>query len=822
MAVTAKQQADQTGLYADRIEAEVDAVFDEDLYWFPVRHHSATVARHLDAVILSRRPRVVFIEGPSEATSLVPYIVARKSRPPIAIYSSYRDDGNVLGLAGIASLAADIPARFACWYPLVEYSPEYVAMKAAQKVGAEVVFIDLPHYALIKPPSCPDVDGDDKGHATEQSEGNTAFETRESDDALLAGSSFYQRLAEAAGYRSWDEGWDSLFEFGRADDDPEEFRRELAAFCAAARATCSAERIAADGTLERERHMWRAIQSGLAERRIAASDAIVVCGGFHLFLDRTDETEPPASPPGTVYTTVVPYSNFRISELSGYAVGNRAPRFYGLHWESFRDGSVDLVADYAVQVLQRARKLGETVSAADAISVTQHARMLSALRGRETPVLDDLHDALITCCCKGDPAEQGLVLQRAIDDVDIGTQVGRVTPDLDRLPIVDDFHRQVDRLELADAMSRERRTRLELDKRDALDAQRSALLHRLSYLGIPLCTLTEAPPDDFATGLIFREKWALKWSPEVESKLIEQTLYGDSVESATLARLRESLAGAERRAGHICGQLLKAIDLDLPDLVRELEQVCGPAIDEDSRFVSLSEALGYLTIIDRRGIYREQRSAVLQQLIVRCFSRACFSINDVVAVPEDQHPDVVRSLLRMAEIVLRGTFEGIDRELFAEHVRNAAAATPVPYLRGVFLGLLAEMRELSSEELAAEIRSLAQAPQDRLVTAGELLEGVLSASRTSVLLGAESLIAAIDELLRSAEWDTFLVMLPRMRAAFEQLHERQRDSVALTVAERYGLRTAERLTELSISPAAAARIAEIDRRVGEILKKWKF
>ena len=54
-----------------------------------------------------------------------------KTRPPVAIYSSYRDDDNVLGLAGIESPAADIPARFACWYPLLAYSPEYVAMAAA-------------------------------------------------------------------------------------------------------------------------------------------------------------------------------------------------------------------------------------------------------------------------------------------------------------------------------------------------------------------------------------------------------------------------------------------------------------------------------------------------------------------------------------------------------------------------------------------------------------------------------------------------------------------------------------------------------------------
>jgi hypothetical protein len=109
-----------------------------------------------------------------------------------------------------------------------------------------------------------------------------------------------------------------------------------------------------------------------------------------------------------------------------------------------------------------------------------------------------------------------------------------------------------------------------------------------------------------------------------------------------------------------------------------------------------------------------------------------------------------------------------------------------------------------------------------MVSAGEMLHGIMTASRTSILLGAKPLIAAIDELLSAANWEPFLIMLPRMRAAFEQLHERQRESVATTVAEHYGLKETETLTELRTSAAAAARIAEIDRRVADIMKHWEF
>src|SRR3954447_13323352 len=134
MSATRQATAD-AGLDPAAIGRQVEAVLADPLYWFPVRHHSPATARHLEAALRARKPEVVFIEGPSEANDLVPYVIDAATAPPVALYSSYRDDDNVLGLNGILSPAPDIPARFAAWYPLTAYSPEYVAMKTAAAVG---------------------------------------------------------------------------------------------------------------------------------------------------------------------------------------------------------------------------------------------------------------------------------------------------------------------------------------------------------------------------------------------------------------------------------------------------------------------------------------------------------------------------------------------------------------------------------------------------------------------------------------------------------------------------------------------------------------
>src|SRR5690606_20388469 len=95
-------------------------------------------------------------------------------------------------------------------------------------------------------------------------------------ERLIEASEFYQRLADAAGFRTFDEAWDSLFEVGGQQRPLEAFRRDLASFCAAARATTDPSRIASDDTLPRERFMIREIRRQLAERGLDPAQALVV------------------------------------------------------------------------------------------------------------------------------------------------------------------------------------------------------------------------------------------------------------------------------------------------------------------------------------------------------------------------------------------------------------------------------------------------------------------------------------------------------------------------------------------------------------------
>jgi len=820
------------------VQQRADRVLADELYWFPVRHHSPAVARHLQAAIRARKPKLVLIEGPAHASELIRHVVDAKTVPPVALYSSFRDDANVLGLAGIASPAPDIPPRFPVWYPLLPYSPEYIAMKEAAAIGAHAAFIDLPSHALIDPRAWspagagkagdPD-DGDSDPEHAEPLTVDAAPEptTEHSWEALVVETTFYQTMARVAGYRSWDEAWDSLFEIGDRHAGHEAFRRDLAYFCAAVRATTAHERLVRDGTLARERFMARAIRGELAARRLAPCDAMVVCGGFHLFLDRDDPVPPPAIPEGTCLTTVVPYSYFRVSELAGYGAANRAPRYYQTVWDHRGDKLdepwVGAMVDHVTAVLGRGRKDGELLSSADAISVTQHARLLAALRGRPAPILDDLRDALISCCVKGRPDDEGRGLVKAMTAVEVGHAIGRVTPELGRMPIVHDFHAQLDALELGELLGKDKRLVVTLDLRDALGARRSALLHRLAKLDVPIGALEGRPTGDGA--LLFREKWRLAWSPRVEPQLIENNHYGDSVETAAMARLEEDVAKLARHAGDTCGQLRAAVNMQLPHLVQRLEAAAGAAIDDDRRFPSQCEALVHLLVLDRLAIQRDLGRGAIAALAGRSYARACLAIGELVAVPIDQQEATIAHLKSLAEAVMAGGLElgELDRALFTDSVKAAALAATAPFMQGAFAGILTELRELDPKDLAQRVAAFAASHPARMVLAGEFLDGAFAVSKTSLLLGADALIAAIDELLRAAPWDDFMTLLPKVRHAFERLHERQRLAFADRVSVKYGVTEATELRELpATSEGAAAYLATIDARVAAIMKDWTF
>src|SRR5439155_11689284 len=126
--------------------------------------------------VRERRPRVVLVEGPADATPLIPLLLDPETAPPVALYAYARDGSDV---------------RAAYW-PFCAYSPEYVALRAGREVGADLRFCDLPAAVSLRWS-----DGEAEGGAPGIEAEVTAEVTAEATPDYNA---FARALASAAGF----------------------------------------------------------------------------------------------------------------------------------------------------------------------------------------------------------------------------------------------------------------------------------------------------------------------------------------------------------------------------------------------------------------------------------------------------------------------------------------------------------------------------------------------------------------------------------------------------------------------------------------------
>src|SRR5262245_40656115 len=114
--------------------------------YFPIRHHSPACAWHLDRWIDQHRPGLVLIEGPSNFDGFRDLLANPETVPPIALYSycnlasAPERDTTAPSSSAPGSVGNTLPfvSRRGAYYPMSAYSPEWVALQAAKRVGAEV------------------------------------------------------------------------------------------------------------------------------------------------------------------------------------------------------------------------------------------------------------------------------------------------------------------------------------------------------------------------------------------------------------------------------------------------------------------------------------------------------------------------------------------------------------------------------------------------------------------------------------------------------------------------------------------------------------
>ncbi|MBT3150975.1 hypothetical protein HTV45_08745 [Streptomyces sp. CHD11] len=692
-----------------------------------VRHHGPGSARAVRAVLEEVRPGIVLIEGPPEADALVPLAAEEDMRPPVALLAH----------------AVDEPGRSAFW-PLAEFSPEWVALRWALEHGVPVRFIDLPAaHTLTR-------------EWDEEREGEGGVPWPAADvrvDPLGV-------LAATAGYDDAERWWEDVVEHrGVGKGDP------LAPFTALEEAmTALREEYGSGGhhrDLVREAHMRLRIR---AARRETEDGVAVVCGAWHVPALRqgttvaADRALLKGLPRVKADMTWVPWTHRRLSRASGYGAGIGSPGWYG-HLFSVPDRPVER---WLTKVAGLLRAEDRTVSAAHVIEAVRLAETLAAMRGRPLAGLSETADAVRAVMCEGSDVPLALIHDRLV----VGDVLGEVPAAAPAVPLQRDLTRIQRRLRLKpQAAERE----LELDLRKETDAERGRLLHRLRLLGIGW---GEPAVSRGSTGT-FRETWRLRWEPELSVRVAEAGVWGTTVHAAATAKARTD-AVAARNLGTVTGLaehcLLAGLSEALPTVMRVLAD--RAALDTDVGH--LAQALPALVRSLRYGDVRGTDTVALAEVAAGLAERvfvglppACAALDADAAEEMRGHVDAVHGAVGLlGDSPAPG--DGRLRVRWHSVLRTLCARDAVPgVIRGRSVRLLLDAGELAGEE-AARLMGLVLSPGTPPADAAAWIEGFVGQGSGGglLLVHDERLFGLVDAWLTGVQAEVFGDVLPLLRRTF--------------------------------------------------------
>jgi hypothetical protein len=712
-----------------------------------IRHHGPGSARSVAAELERLRPDTVLIEGPADASALIPLVAREEMRPPVALLVYSPDD-----------------PRVATFFPMAAFSPEWVAMRWALANSVPVRFIDLAagiQFAIAK--------AEDERRAAEAAAAErrvgVASAAGEATDAApelppelpadlppaeALRADPLNELALAAGDEDGERFWDRLVESRRNPGDL--FAAVAEAMTAVRDAIPEAESI----TLQREAAMRRGIREATKQGN---GTVAVVCGAWHApalasMPTAAEDARTLKTLPRPIRTAAawVPWTYERLAAESGYGAGIESPGWYEHLWS----GTEPIAVSWMAKVAAVFRAEGLDASAAHLVEATRLAETLAALRGRSVPSLSELSEAVRACLAMGSDKPLRLVRDRLI----VGEVMGEVPPDAPIAPLAADLEREARRLRMRPEPGL--RT-IDLDLRTTNDLARSHLLHRLLILDVPWGRRQRVGGKSGT----FHEVWQLAWKPEYVVSLVAGSRFGNTIGEAAAASAVDAAKTADGLPA-LTALVESVLLADLRDAVEIVVRRIGEVAAVGADVPALMEALPPMARVLRYGNVRGTDVTAVASVVEGVVARVCVGLANAAASLDDEAAAEFAVLLDGVHGAIALLDDPDDRAAW----RTALARLmDLEGLHGLVAGracrMLLDEGILASPEATRRLR-LALSPGADHATGAAWVEGFLRGSGT-ILLHDPDLFAALDgwvDEMPAEAFDTVLPLLRRTVATF--------------------------------------------------------
>ncbi|MEO1435915.1 MAG: DUF5682 family protein [Bacteroidota bacterium] len=562
---------------------------------FGIRHHGPGSARAVLQALEAYQPDILLVEGPSDASDWIPWMIHHEMDPPVALL-----------VYNPKSLTQ------AAYYPFCRFSPEWVGLRWALENGIECAFMDLPTGFRFH----------EKSAYFRSERPDSSKEAWELDPLGY--------LASLAGYPDGERWWEDQFENRSDYIDPFETIAELMG-------TLRENKLSPEDPTEqaREAYMRKCIREAVKNgfERIAC-----INGAWHTpaldikqFKKTADQLILKKGKATKVEATWISWTYERIAKFSGYGAGMIAPEWYRMIWDH-EDRAVYFWMGQTARLLRSEGLVASTASVQEAVNLAQ---ALAVLRQKRLPGVQELEDAALSIIAEGQQEWLSLIQLQAIT----GSRVGEVPAEIPQVPLQQDLesHPAIKRKNglLHSSYGQVGLHQKAFDTRKDTHLQASILLYRLRLLGIPWGQpqIVEGNPKGS-----FHESWAIQWEVDYHFRIIEAGRFGNTVEIAARQYVFERLRQADTLSD-LNRLLMEVLMADLPDCLDLIFTTIEDQLLIDTAllpqlqfFQNLVQVLkiGSTRKVDREGI-RLMAENLLPRMILS-LPGACVNLNDELAI----------------------------------------------------------------------------------------------------------------------------------------------------------------------------------------------
>ncbi len=747
--------------------------YESNVFYFPIRHHSPVCSIQLKNVIRDYKPDCILIEGPININMIKNHLVEEDVIYPIALYCSHKDEDDY----------------FSSYYPLLDYSPELVALKEGKKNNIKTEFIDLPFVSRIK-------------HSKEECGINKAnVATSLSDDYLVSTSNFIEAIYKKDNCRNFDEFWEKTFEINCLNKSTQQFIEEFNTYTFYLRELTSKESLENDAILVREEFMYNKILEAKEEYK----KVLVVCGGFHVhgFMEK-DLNGITKRDLDEEYTEMymLPYSMQQADATNGYVSGMRAVNYYDkIYKELCKDintayNNVNLEYLNIISSKCTADKLLVTIP--DKVSAHSISQGLSSLRGKEQPGKYELSDCITSTFIKGEVNQTTSQPLIYLDKELIGDRIGVISSSSPTPPIYNDFIAKCESFKL-DVTGVENELELSVFSSDK-HRDVSRFLHQVRFLQSPFAKkIRGSNIKSKKDRNLIKETWEYRYSLDVQTNLLKNSMYGATVTLAAKNYLYRLFKECETSV-EAALLLIDSFLMGLKHYDKIVFEYCYVIINSEGNFFSCCETLKYLVQLKQLSVfYKEEDSIDYDKLIDICFNKCMYALPMVCDLDEEFELEIVSKMKLLFDTI---TSTGNEMYLndFIEILVDIVSQSEInPCIEGGILGILFSLKNCSIESIARNFTAYLN-DVEFLSRGARYLNGVFKTAREVIFI-SKVFIEQLDTLLSSISEEDFLVLLPDFRLSFTNFIPSEINKISKNVKTLYEEEMKHEVTDKDIEYA---------------------